>query len=119
MMAGLAMRTVLLAAMSFALCACNGGAMFEENITYSSGHCQYPAGIDEPCECASALGCVTKRNIAALAENPDDLSGPRQETPRDAMRRDKVLSGYFQSRSTSAAPSSVSAAQTGQPGIQP
>lgn len=45
-------------------------------------------------------GCATRRNLAALAENPRDLERPRQEAPRDAMRRDAVISQYGQSRGT-------------------
>jgi type IV pilus biogenesis protein CpaD/CtpE len=56
-------------------------------------------------------GCATRRNLAALAENPRDLERPRQEAPRDAMRRDAVISQYGQSRGMApAAPASASAA---------
>jgi hypothetical protein len=55
-------------------------------------------------------GCATRRNLAALAENPRDLERPRQEAPRDAMRRDGVISQYGQSRGMApAAPASASA----------
>jgi hypothetical protein len=55
-------------------------------------------------------GCATRRNLAALAENPRDLERPRQEAPRDAMRRDAVISQYGQSRGMApAAPASASA----------
>jgi hypothetical protein len=50
-------------------------------------------------------GCATRRNLAALAENPRDLERPRQEAPRDAVRRDAVISEYGQSRGTAPAAS--------------
>jgi type IV pilus biogenesis protein CpaD/CtpE len=76
-----------------------------------------------PCETASQPdsdwrpGCATRRNLAALAENPRDLERPRQETPRDAMRRDAVISQYGQSRSTAptAAASAPATAAKAQP----
>ena len=44
-------------------------------------------------------GCATRRNIAALADNPADLDRPRREGARDAMRRDALFSGYTRSSS--------------------
>ena len=66
---------------------------------------------DAPLACGTAPspdsdwrpGCATRRNLAALAEDPRDLERPRQEAPRDAMRRDAVISQYGQSRSTASA----------------
>jgi hypothetical protein len=49
-------------------------------------------------------GCATARNIAAQAENPADLATPRVEGPRDAMRRDALLSGYVRSSAGSEPP---------------
>jgi len=45
-------------------------------------------------------GCATHRNIAAMAENPDDLYVSRRSAPRDAMRRDAVLGAYMRNRSS-------------------
>jgi len=44
-------------------------------------------------------GCATRRNIAALADNPADLDRPRREGARDSMRRDALFSGYNRSSS--------------------
>jgi hypothetical protein len=54
-------------------------------------------------DCGGSLGAwkpgyATARNLAAQAENPADLATPRAEGPRDAMRRDALLSGYVGSR---------------------
>jgi pilus biogenesis lipoprotein CpaD len=88
--------------------------MFEEPAAYGNTDCEVLAAVHD----ASQLGCATRHNIAVLAENPSDLMRPRRETPRDAMRRDSVLSGYFQSRAKSAAPASLPAAQTNQASVQ-
>jgi type IV pilus biogenesis protein CpaD/CtpE len=48
-------------------------------------------------------GCATRRNLAALAETPSDLTRPRQEAPRDAVRRDAVINSYAQSRAAAQA----------------
>lgn len=39
-------------------------------------------------------GCATRQNLAALAVKPDDLFIARPETPRDAMRRDRIFNSY-------------------------
>ena len=59
-------------------------------------------------------GCATRRNLAALAANPDDLYLARRETPRDAMRRDAVINNYAQSRANA----SPQAAGTASPSIK-
>jgi type IV pilus biogenesis protein CpaD/CtpE len=47
-----------------------------------------------PCEVR--LGCATAHNIAAMVDRPADLALPRRERPRDAVRREAVLSAYRQ-----------------------
>lgn len=56
-------------------------------------------------------GCATSRNIAAMAENADDLILARRETPRDAMRRDAVIGSYMRSRASASSPSAASPAK--------
>jgi type IV pilus biogenesis protein CpaD/CtpE len=46
-------------------------------------------------------GCATRRNMAAIAEEPGDLYIPRPETPRDAMRRDSLFRNYGRAGSSS------------------
>jgi hypothetical protein len=58
-------------------------------------------------------GCATARNIVAQAENPADLAAPRAEGPRDAMRRDALLSGYVRSSGSGEARASASPTATG------
>jgi type IV pilus biogenesis protein CpaD/CtpE len=57
-------------------------------------------------------GCATRRNIAALAAHSDDLDHPRQEAPRDAMRRDAVFSRYAQRQNAPSAPGANSIASS-------
>lgn len=40
------------------------------------------------------LGCATQRNFAVAVANPQDLLGPRAETPRPGERRDVVWGKY-------------------------
>ena len=41
-----------------------------------------------------SFGCATQNNLAAMIANPRDLVEPRQSTPGDAQRRDKVFAKY-------------------------
>jgi hypothetical protein len=50
--------------------------------------------VPEPSQPDWPFGAATGHNIATLAENPHDLSQPREETARDATRRDAALSIY-------------------------
>jgi hypothetical protein len=53
-------------------------------------------------------GCATHRNIVAAMADPADLYLARRESPRDAVRRDGVISSYAQSRGAAkAAPTSA------------
>ncbi len=61
-------------------------------------------------------GCATRRNLVAIAENPDDLFIPRSETPRDAMRRDVVIGGYMESRANASPSSAAPAGPANTPG---
>ncbi len=63
--------------------------------------CGSPVGGEADAEWRA--GAVTRRNIAALAENPDDLYLPRREAPRDAVRRDAVIGQYAQRRANASA----------------
>ncbi len=40
------------------------------------------------------FGCASQKNMAAIIEDPRDLEGPRQTTPRDGGRRDTVYEKY-------------------------
>jgi pilus assembly protein CpaD len=40
------------------------------------------------------FGCASQKNLAAMVEDPRDLNGPRQQTPRDGQRRDTVYGKY-------------------------
>ena len=40
------------------------------------------------------LGCATQRNLAAMVDNPADLTQPRGETPAYSARRSVVLDHY-------------------------
>jgi type IV pilus biogenesis protein CpaD/CtpE len=48
----------------------------------------------EPASCSAQLGCTTEHNIAAVVDRPADLVTPRKDKPRDAVRRDGVLSAW-------------------------
>lgn len=39
-------------------------------------------------------GCATQNNLAAMVANPNDLLGPRRETPSDAARRQAAINRY-------------------------
>ena len=54
-----------------------------------------PAGLDyEPIGCDGRLGCASAHNLAVLAARPSDLVMPRREGPRDARRRETVLTAW-------------------------
>ena len=40
------------------------------------------------------FGCPTQNNLAAQVANPEDLLGPRKQTPIDADNRDAVIGDY-------------------------
>jgi len=46
------------------------------------------------------LGCATQRNFAVAVANPQDLIGPRAETPRPGERRDVVWGKYVKGEPT-------------------
>ena len=50
--------------------------------------------IAEPAGCGAQLGCTTERNIAAMVDRPADLAAPRHDKPRDAVRRDTVITAW-------------------------
>ena len=50
----------------------------------------------------ASFGCATQANLAAMISDPADLLGPRQEDPRDAARRARVLEAYRQGQQTHA-----------------
>ncbi len=50
--------------------------------------------ITEPAGCGAQLGCTTERNIAAMVDRPTDLATPRRDKPRDAVRRDAVITAW-------------------------
>ena len=39
-------------------------------------------------------GCSTQHNLAAMVANPNDLLGPRAETPADSARRQAAITRY-------------------------
>jgi pilus assembly protein CpaD len=41
------------------------------------------------------MGCATQRNLAEMVADPEDLIGPRGETPRPGERRDVVWGKYI------------------------
>ena len=54
-----------------------------------------PALFDtEPAGCGVQLGCATQHNIAAVVDRPADLVIPRKDKPRDAVRREAVLTAW-------------------------
>jgi hypothetical protein len=74
-----------LAGLGMLLSACGN------DFAHETTEAEFPSG------CASGrLGCVTERNIAAVAAKPSDLVRPRREQPRDAARREAVMSAYRQ-----------------------
>jgi len=46
------------------------------------------------------MGCATQQNLAAMVADPQDLLGPRPETPRPSERRDVVWGKYVAGEST-------------------
>ncbi len=50
----------------------------------------------------NSFGCSAQANLAAMISDPADLLGPRQEDPRDAARRARVLEAYRQGQQTHA-----------------
>ena len=59
------------------------------------GELASPALFDtEPMSCSAQFGCATERNIAAMIDRPADLVTPRRDKPRDALRREAVLSAW-------------------------
>lgn len=59
----------------------------------------HPAGNTGTYE---SFGCSAAVNLAAMIEDPRDLLGPRDETPRDAARRAVVLGHYREGEVTTA-----------------
>lgn len=49
-----------------------------------------------------SFGCATQSNLAAMLADPGDLLGPREEDPRDAVRRANVLEAYRKGTQTHA-----------------
>ena len=49
-----------------------------------------------------SFGCAQQANLAAMISDPADLLGPREEDPRDAGRRARVLEAYRQGQQTHA-----------------
>ena len=49
------------------------------------------------------LGCSTQHNLAAMADNPRDLLGPRSSSSFDAARNDQVYDKYVNGEKTSSA----------------
>ncbi len=92
-------------AVVLALTGCGGGSVLGEPFGEAAPSCSRVTTLDEDWR----AGCATRRNLAALAANPDDLYLARRETPRDAMRRDAVINNYAQSRAN-AAPQAAGAA---------
>lgn len=80
---------------------------------------------DAPARCGEDRGewrpgCATMANIAAQADNHRDLDTPRREAPRDAMRRDALISGYARSNAGGGPPRDASqAAPTSGTGKEP
>jgi type IV pilus biogenesis protein CpaD/CtpE len=55
----------------------------------------YPALLDgDEIGCGAWLGCATQHNIAAVVDRPADLDVPRRERPRDAVRREAIISAW-------------------------
>jgi type IV pilus biogenesis protein CpaD/CtpE len=54
------------------------------------------AGLEEDAamECGARLGCASAHNLAVAAARPSDLVMPRREGPRDARRRDVLISAW-------------------------
>jgi pilus assembly protein CpaD len=50
----------------------------------------------------NSFGCSAQANLAAMISDPADLIGPRQEDPRDAARRARVLEAYRQGQQSHA-----------------
>lgn len=50
----------------------------------------------------NSFGCATQANLAAMISDPADLLGPREEDPRDAQRRARVLEAYRQGQQSHA-----------------
>lgn len=50
----------------------------------------------------NSFGCAQEANLAAMISDPADLLGPRDEDPRDAARRARVLEAYRQGQQTHA-----------------
>jgi pilus assembly protein CpaD len=46
------------------------------------------------------MGCATQRNLAVSVANPEDLIGPRGETPRPGERRDVMWGKYVKGEPT-------------------
>lgn len=112
------LKSAIMRALSFAvpiaLAACGPNALAPDPIGKASVFC----GVAREEQTVWRPGCATRGNIAALAENPDDLFLARQESPRDAMRRDAVISAYAQSRSAPSAPTAGAESSTGGAGLQ-
>jgi hypothetical protein len=110
--AGQAVRIAATLATLSTLAGC-GGSLVSSDLTSPDA---LPCSTGHPATTDWRPGCATRRNLVAIAENPDDLFIPRSETPRDAMRRDAVIGGYMQSRADVSPSSAAPASPAGTPG---
>lgn len=51
----------------------------------------------------SGFGCAHQSNITLMAANPEDLSTPREMTPSDPIRSQRVLDAYRAGEDTTSA----------------
>ena len=103
------LRAGAAAALLPVLTACAGNLAGDDSLPAHRGACAAGAQSEwRP-------GCDTQRNLAALAEDPDDLHRPRPEGARDGARRDSALSDYLYRRANTLpnAPASPPAAGKG------
>jgi pilus assembly protein CpaD len=81
-------RTAFAAGACVVLAGCGGGPFDEPAVL------QPDFVALAPDACADRLGCATDRNIAAMLDRPADLAMARRARPRDAIRREVVISAY-------------------------
>lgn len=84
---------------------------------HASAECgQWPSDLDKDWQNVpyENFGCATRRNLAAMVDDPRDLHHPRRMTPRDSERRDEIFDNYRRGRPTGARTSSDDAGTVGQ-----
>lgn len=108
-------QAAILLPLSIVLSSCANNSMPDDEAFYVASAC----GTNARAQDAWRPGCATRSNFVALAENATDLYLPREDEPRDAMRRDAVFSDYFQSRAKASTAVASAPVQSNQTAVKP